>query len=85
VDIHRPLRRIPQQKIKNAFQVIQRTMEVAQAASYEERARRADFVLRVPVDLGILHFSEPRRIAMKGERVAAANLPALKKAIGAAA
>jgi NTE family protein len=83
VDIHRPLKRVPAAKIKSTFQVVQRTIEVASAASFEERARAADFVLRVPVDLGILEFSETRRIAMKGERVAAANLPALKKAIGA--
>ncbi|NTU51745.1 MAG: hypothetical protein HGA94_04825, partial [Candidatus Aminicenantes bacterium] len=48
-----------------------------------ERARAADFVIRVPVDLGILEFSETRRIAMKGERAARASLEALKEAIGA--
>jgi len=83
VDIHRPLKKMPQEKIKNTFQVVQRMIDVAWAASYEDRARRADFVLRIPVDLGILDFSEARRIAMKGERVAAANLQALKKALGA--
>ncbi len=83
VDIHRPLKKLAPGKIKNTFQVVQRMIEVAWAAAYEERARRADFVLRVPVDLGILDFSDTRRIAMKGERAAAANLQALKKAIGA--
>lgn len=83
VDIHRPLKKMPPEKIKNTFQVVQRMIDVAWAASYEDRARRADFVLRVPVDLGILDFSKPQRIAMKGERAAAANLQALKKAIGA--
>lgn len=83
VDIHRPLKKLAPGKIKNTFQVVQRMIDVAWAAAYEERARRADFVLRVPVDLGILDFSDTRRIAMKGERAAAANLQALKKAIGA--
>jgi NTE family protein len=83
VDIHRPLKRVPAAKIKSTFQVVQRMIEVASAASFEERARAADFVIRVPVDLGILEFSETRRIAMRGERAAAASLPALKKAIGA--
>jgi hypothetical protein len=56
---------------------------VATAASFEERARHADFVLRIPVDLGLLSFAEPGRIALKGEQVAAANLQGLKDAIGA--
>jgi len=82
VDIHRPLKKMAPEKIKNAFQVVQRMIDVAWAASFEERARHADFVLRVPVDLGTLDFSEPRRIAMRGERVAAANLQHIEKAIG---
>ena len=82
VDIHRPLKKMAPEKIKNTFQVVQRMIDVAWAASFEERARHADFVLRVPVDLGTLDFSEPRRIALRGERVAAANLQRIKKAIG---
>lgn len=82
VDIHRPLKKMAPEKIKNTFQVVQRMIDVAWAASFEERARRADFVLRVPVDLGTLDFSEPRRIALKGERAAAANLQRIKEAIG---
>ena len=84
VDIHRPLKKVSPSKIKSAFQVVQRTMDVAWAASYSERARHADFVLRIPIDQPILDFSEARKIAMKGERVTEANLEALKKAIGAA-
>ena len=83
VDIHRPLKRVPAARIKSPFQVVQRTLDVAWAAAFEERARAADFVIRVPVDLSILEFSETRRIAMKGERAARASLEALKKAVGA--
>ncbi len=83
VDIHRPLKRVPKDRLKSTFQIVQRTVEVASAASFEERARHADFVLRVPVDQGVLSFSEPRRIAMIGERVAAASLEGLKKAVDA--
>ena len=82
VDIHRPLKKLPLGKLKNTFQVVQRMIDVAWAASFEERARHADFVLRVPVDLGTLDFSEPRRIAMRGERAAAANLQRIEDAIG---
>jgi NTE family protein len=83
VDIHRPLKRMPASRIKSALQIIQRTIEVASAASFEERARAADLVIRIPVDLGILEFSETRRIAKKGERAALKSLPALKAAVGA--
>jgi NTE family protein len=83
VDIHRPLKRMPREKLKSAFQIVQRTVEVATAASFAERARHADFLLRVPVDQGVLQFSKPRAIVAKGERVATAELEALKKAIGA--
>ena len=83
VDIHRPLRRVPAARIRSTRQVLLRTIEVASAASFEERARAADFVIRIPVDLGILEFSGARRIAAKGERAAGASLPALKKAVGA--
>jgi len=83
VDIHRPLRRLPAAKIRSTFQLVQRTIEVASAGSFEERARAADLVIRVPVDLGILEFKETRRIARRGERAALASLAALKAAIGA--
>jgi len=82
VDIHRPLKKMAPGKLKNTFQVVQRMIDVAWAASFEERARHADFVLRVPVDLGTLDFSEPRRIAMRGERAAAADLQRIQEAIG---
>jgi len=83
VDVHRPLKRLPREKLKSTFQIIQRTIEVASAASFEERARHAEFVLRIPVDLGLLSFSEPWRIAMKGEQIAGANLQGLMDTIGA--
>jgi NTE family protein len=83
VDIHRPLKKVPKDKLKSTFQIVQRTVEVALAASFEERTRHADFVVRVPVNQSILSFSEPRRIAWIGERVAAASFEGLKKAVGA--
>jgi NTE family protein len=83
VDVHRPLRRLEREKLKNTIQIVQRTVEVATAASFEERARHADFVLRIPIDQGLLGFSDPGRIARRGEQVAAAHIEGLKRAIGA--
>jgi NTE family protein len=84
VDIHRPLKRMPMDRLKNTFQIVQRTIEVAAAASFEERARHADYVLRIPIDLGVLSFQKPRRIAGKGRLAAEAHLQELLQAIGAA-
>jgi NTE family protein len=81
VDIHRPLRRMPPEKIRNSFHVIQRMFEMARAGSNETKTRLADFVLRVPVDVETLDFSDPREIVMMGERTARAKLEALKRAI----
>ncbi len=83
VDVHRPLKKVPKERLKSTFQVVQRAIEVGAAASFEERARHADLVLRVPVDQGVLQFSRPRRVAMVGERVAAASFEDLKRTIGA--
>lgn len=83
VDVHRPLKRVPKERLKSTLQIVQRTIEVGAAASFEERARHADLVLRVPVDQGVLQFSGPRRIAMIGERVATASFEELGRTIGA--
>jgi len=83
VDIHRPLKRMPREKLKSTFQLVQRTVDVAAAASFTERGRHADFVLRVPVDQGVLQFSRPKAIVAKGERAAEAGLEALRKVVGA--
>jgi len=83
IDVHRPIRRVPKEKLKSTLQIVQRTVEVATAASFEERARHADLVVRVPIDSSVLNFSEPGRIVLKGEKAAEASLAALRKAIGA--
>ena len=81
VDIHKPLRRIPAKRIRNSFQVLQRMIEMARAGMNERRARQADVILRVPLDVEILDFSDPLRIVRKGERTAAAGLARIKAAL----
>ena len=84
VDVHRPLKKVPKDRLRSTLQLVQRSIEIATAASFDERSRHADLVVRVPVDLGVLQFSGPRRVAMAGERAAAAHFEDLKRAIGAA-
>jgi len=81
VDVHRPLRRIPPGRIRTMFQIVQRTLDVARAAANEEIARRADVVLRIPLDVDTFDFSKPGKIIRTGEEVAAAALPMLEKTL----
>lgn len=81
VDIHKPLRRLPAKRIRNSFQVIQRLVEIAKAGMDEPHGRLADVVLRVPVDVEILDFSDPLKIVRKGERTAAAGLERIRAAL----
>jgi len=81
VDIHKPLRRLPAKRIRNSFQVLQRLVEIAKAGMDEPHGRLADVVLRVPVDVEILDFSDPLKIVRKGERTAAAGLERIRAAL----
>lgn len=81
VDIHKPLRRLPAKRIRNSFQVLQRMVEMAKAGMNERKTRQADVVLRVPLDVEILDFSNPLRIVRKGERTAAAGLEGIRAAL----
>lgn len=81
VAIHRPLKKMAPEKIKNTLQVLQRVIEVARADANDKKTREADFVLRIALDIEILDFSNPRAIVRKGERTAAAKLPMIRKAI----
>ena len=78
VDIHKPLRRLPAKRIRNSFQVLQRLVEIAKAGMDEPHGRYADIVLRVPLDVEILDFSNPLKIVRKGERTAAAGLERIR-------
>jgi NTE family protein len=81
VDIHKPLRRLPAKRIRNSFQVLQRLVEIAKAGMDEPHGRQADIVLRVPLDVEILDFSDPMTIVRKGERTAAAGLERIRAAL----
>jgi NTE family protein len=82
VDVHRHLQKMPPGRLRRAPQIIQRTLDMAGAAAIEGLVRRADVVLRVPLDIDTLDFSEPEKIIRAGEEAATAGLPLLKKSIG---
>lgn len=78
VDIHRSLKKIEAERIKNTFQLLQRTVETVLVKSNEERVKRADFVLRIEIETAILDFSHPSEIIEQGKQKAQENLPRLK-------
>jgi NTE family protein len=82
VDVHRQLQKMPPARMRRAPQIIQRTLDMAGAAAIENLVRRADVVLRVPLDIDTLDFSGPEKIIQAGEKSATAGLPLLKKTLG---
>lgn len=81
VDIHRPLKEVSTQEIKNTFQLIQRMVEIMSANTTLEKINLADYVVRVDVDVDIFDFSNPLRLIEAGERAASENLKALRKLV----
>jgi len=82
VDVHRQLQKMPPARMRRAPQIIQRTLDMAGAAAIEGLVRRADVVLRVPLDIDTLDFSGPEKIIQAGEKSATAGLPLLNKSLG---
>ena len=81
VDIHRPLKEVTTQEIKNTFQLIQRMVETMGAKTTLEKIKHADYVVRVDVDVDIFDFSNPMKLIEAGERAASENLKALRKLV----
>lgn len=82
VDVHRHLREMTPGRLRHAPQIIQRTLDMAGTAAIEGLVRRADVVLRVPLDIDTLDFSGPEKIIRAGEEAAKAGRPVLKKSLG---
>lgn len=78
VDIHKPIQDIDTQKIKNTFQLLQRTAETVLANYNEQKIKKADFVLRVELETALLDFSNPSGIIDKGKNAALQNLKSIK-------
>lgn len=81
VDIHRPLKEVASEDIKNAFQLVQRMVETMMASNTREKIGKADYVVRVDVDVDIFDFSAPLEIVESGERAMSENLEAIKKVL----
>ena len=79
VDIHRPLKEVSTQEIKNTFQLIQRMVETMAADVTIEKIKQADFVVRVDLDVDSFDFSSPLELIKAGELVMIENMDSLIK------
>ncbi len=81
VDIHRPIKEIPADDVKNTFQLIHRMVDTMIAATTEAKLKQADFVVRVDVDVDLLDFSDSETIIGEGEKAANENINKIKKLV----
>jgi NTE family protein len=79
VDIHRPLKKIAAQEIKNTFQLIQRMVETMTANTTREKIKAADLVIRIDLNVDIFDFSNPGELIGAGELGLNVNLDKLRK------
>lgn len=81
VDIHRPIKKIPAEDVKNTFQLIHRMVDTMIAVTTEQKIKEADFVLRVDIDVDLFDFSDSERIIGEGEKAAKENINKIKKLV----
>lgn len=82
LDIHRPIKEIPAEDVKNTFQLVHRMVDTMIAATTEQKIKEADFVLRIDIDIDLLDFSNSERIIGEGEKAAKENINKIKKLVG---
>lgn len=78
VDIHRRVKHVAGANIKNTFVLIQRLMEVMNSNALEEKIKKADFILRIKIDIDSLDFSDTKKIIDAGREGALKNLSRIK-------
>jgi NTE family protein len=81
VDIHRPIKEIPAEEVKNTFQLIHRMVDTMIAATTERNIKEADLLLRVDIDVDLFDFSDLERIIEEGEKAAKENIDKIKKLV----
>ena len=79
VDIHRKVKHVAEANIKNTFVLIQRLMEVMSSNALEEKIQKADFILRIKIEIDSLDFSDTKKIINAGREGALGNLSQVKK------
>lgn len=81
VDIHRPLKEISTEGIKNTFQLLYRMVETMVANTTKEKMQKADLVIRVNLEIDTLDYSDPLKIIEAGEEIARENIDKIKNLV----
>jgi NTE family protein len=81
VDVHRDIKEVPKEEIKNTFQLLHRMVETMVAYKTEERVKRADLVISVDLEIDALDYSDSLNIVETGENIAKENIDKIKKLV----
>lgn len=81
VDIHKDIKEVPTEGIKNTFQLLHRMVETMMAYKTEDKINRADLVIRIDLEMDALDYSDYLRIVETGENIGNENIDKIKKLV----
>jgi len=81
VDVHKDIKEVPTEEIKNTFQLLHRMVETMMAYTTEDRINRADLVIRIDLEMDALDYSDYLRIVETGENIGNENIDKIKKLV----
>ena len=81
VDVHKDIKEVPTEEIKNTFQLLHRMVETMVAYTTEDKINRADLVLRIDLEMDALDYSDYLRIVETGENIGRENIDKIKKLV----
>jgi NTE family protein len=81
VDVHKDMKEVPTEEIKNTFQLLYRMVEAMVAYTTEDKIKKADLVIRVNLEMDALDYSDCLRIVETGENIGNDNIDKIKKLV----
>ena len=81
VDVHKDIKEVPAEEIKNTFQLLHRMVETMVAYTTEDKINRADLVIRIDLEMDALDYSDYLRIVETGENIGHENIDKIKKLV----
>lgn len=81
VDVHKDIKEVPIEEIKNTFQLLHRMVETMVAYTTEDKINRADLVIRIDLEMDALDYSDYLRIVETGENIGNENIDKIKKLV----
>ncbi len=81
VDIHKDIKEVPTEEIKNTFQLLHRMVETMVAYTTEDKINGADLVIRIDLEMDALDYSDYLTIVETGENIGNENIDKIKKLV----